>query len=165
MPPSEQAAFRATFLLQLDPQYREALERTGWLLENLFRNLENDAESAADLDAQLGAVATDLRHLASVLGWIGRHQTASELLPAQTLIAQRAVDAASKVQRLIEELEGVDACRAMPQPDGLPVRVGPSVPIPFALAQAQGLEAGSQVEWKAIPGGLALRKVEEGPES
>src|SRR5436190_12784958 len=95
MPATEQAAFRATFPLQLDPQYREALERTGWLLENLFRNLESDAESAGDLDAQMGAVATDLRHLAGVLSWIGRHQTASELSPAETPIAQRAATLAS----------------------------------------------------------------------
>lgn len=97
-----QSAFRATFLLDLDPRHAETLRRLGGLLEELFRNLENDAE-AADLRLMEEAWEADLRHLVRYLSVMGRHRTASQLSPEEGRIAERAGRWAEWLRQALEE--------------------------------------------------------------
>lgn len=101
----ESPAFRASFLLYLEPQHRELCERLGELLEGLCRDLVvNDMEWVPELPEEVAAVVTDLRRSAIALTWIGRLQTASALAPADLRVAQLAADVAPLLERLIQQL-------------------------------------------------------------
>jgi hypothetical protein len=177
----EFAAFRATFLLQLSPPYRETLERLGQLLADFSRDLEADVDSVPDLPAEMAAVLADLRHTVTTLAWIGQHQTASELSPAERPVAEWAAHAATSLNRLIDVLEaGVGESSPRQEIaggstdrfafDSVRARVGLSIPLPLRLAQQVGWEAGREVEWRLTADGLALHQIEEavreaGPEA
>lgn len=159
-----QAVFRATFLLNLDPAHAETLRATGDLLEFLFKNLENDAESeAAHLQLHEQAVVADLRYVADRLGWIAKHATASELSVDQFAIADRATALAPRLLRLLEEMGGSPVMEGMTEQSSarerLSIRSDFWVRIPSPLANRVGLEPEGEVEWEVVPEGLFLRKV------
>jgi hypothetical protein len=159
-----QAAFRATFLLNLDPGHAETLRATGDLLEFLFKHLENDAESeTAHLQLHEQAVVADLRYAANRLGWIAKHTTATELSVEQFAIAARATALAPRLLRLIEEMGGAPVMEGKTEQSSarerLSIRSDFWVRIPMPLANRVGLEPEGEVEWEVVPEGLLLRRV------
>lgn len=106
-PPWDEAdSFRETLLSCIDdPEDRQALRRVGRLLYHLAVEATHwpSPESLTRID--LGAAATDLRHLEGFLAMVGRTAEESSLSVTDEALARFAGKLAARVGALAESIE------------------------------------------------------------
>ena len=122
----EASGFRETFLVQLEPDEAEALREAGHHLYDLACERGRRDAPESFLRMTLRAVLADLRHLEGLLVHVARERTASELSPADQLLATLGAGVALMVHATADHLAAELAITPV-----LPVL--PELPVPPAI--------------------------------